>query len=184
MSDDLNIIYRNPVDLKPYENNSKIHTQEQIQQLVNIISEVGFINPIIIDDNDTVLAGHGCRLAAIDLQMASVPTVIKSGLSDAQKKSYVIADNKIGMNASFDEDILELELKALDDLGVDLTLTGFSEEELNKILQGAELLTEYNYKDLVDEKKYILMVEYDSESQLMDAFYEAKEKGFPCKIIE
>jgi len=125
---------KNIDELLPYKNNSRTHSDEQISQVVNSINEFGFTNPILIDDKNGVIAGH-CRLdAAKKIGLESVPCIRLSGLSEAQKKAYVIADNQLALNASWDIDLLKIEIQELDDFDFDLDLIGFDSEFLDDLL--------------------------------------------------
>ena len=122
-------------DLIPYVNNARTHSDEQVTQIASSIREFGFINPIIIDDKNNVIAGHGRLLASKKLGLKEVPTVLVDHLTDTQRKAYVLADNQLALNAGWDDSFLKIEL--LDLLGDDfnLKLIGFSDSELDKILK-------------------------------------------------
>lgn len=130
------------VDLIPYANNSRVHSDEQVNQIAASIREFGFLNPIIIDGDNGIIAGHGRVMAANKLGVKELPCVDASHLSPAQKKAYVIADNKIALNSEWDNDLLRVELEGLQELDFDLSLTGFNEDELGDLLN-VELLPEY-----------------------------------------
>ena len=130
-------------DLIPYANNSRTHSDEQVLQIASSIKEFGFINPVIVDGENGIIAGHGRVMAAKKLGLTDVPCVDASHLSEAQKKAYIIADNKLALNAGWDDDILRIELDMLTELDFDLSLTGFSDEELQAICQVEELAPEY-----------------------------------------
>jgi DNA modification methylase len=118
-------------NLNRYEANSRTHSEEQIQQVVNSISEFGFTNPILIDENNTIIAGH-CRLdAAVRSNMDTVPCIVLDGLTETQKRAYVIADNKLALNAGWNDDILRSSFEMLKDDGFNIELTGFSLDELD-----------------------------------------------------
>ena len=120
--------------LIPYARNSRTHSDAQVQQIASSIKEFGFTNPILIDETNGIIAGHGRLLAAQLLKIKSVPCIRLGYLSDAQKRAYVIADNKLALNAGWDDELLSLELKDLQLNDFDLSLTGFNEEELAKLL--------------------------------------------------
>lgn len=124
-------------DLKPWANNARIHSKKQIKQLTKSISEFGFTNPVLIDENLNILAGHGRVLAAEKLKMESVPCVKLAHMNRAQKQAYVLADNKLAINAGWDEELLAQELEALMALDVDfdVQLTGFSIAEVDIIIE-------------------------------------------------
>ncbi len=131
---DLEIRYQATSDLKPYENNSRTHSKEQIDQIVRSIKEFGFTNPILIDEHNEIIAGHGRLEAAQKIGINLVPTIILEGLNEEQKKAYVIADNRLALNAGWDLDMLSVELKGLDEIGFDLDLLGFDQKELDDLL--------------------------------------------------
>lgn len=130
---------QDPRTLTPWANNSKTHSPEQVQQIARSMSEFGFTKPVVIDETGTVLAGHGARLAALELNLPSVPCVCITGLSQEQKSAYVMADNRIAENAVWDNDMLRTELASLDDLDFDLSVIGFSDREIDQLLQPLEL---------------------------------------------
>ena len=130
-------------DLIPYANNSRTHSDEQVLQIASSIKEFGFINPVIVDGENGIIAGHGRVMAAKKLGLMDVPCVDASHLSEAQKKAYIIADNKLALNAGWDDDILRIELDMLTELDFDLSLTGFSDDELQAICQVEEIAPEY-----------------------------------------
>ena len=138
----MEIIYKNIDELIPYINNSRTHSEEQINQIVASINEFGFTNPLLIDEKDNIIAGHGRLLASKKLKMEEVPCIVLSGLTEAQKKAYIIADNKMALNAGWDEELLKLELENLKELDFDLELTGFNVDELDDILGNNEEETE------------------------------------------
>jgi len=117
-------------DLIPYINNARTHSDEQVTQIASSIREFGFINPIIIDDKNNVIAGHGRLLAAKKLGLKEVPTVLVDHLTDTQRKAYVLADNQLALNAGWDDELLKLELAQLDDVGFDIELLGFDLDAL------------------------------------------------------
>lgn len=120
-------------DIKFTENNARTHSDEQIDQIVASLKEWGWTNPVLVDETNTLIAGNGRALAAIKSGWATIPAVIISGLSPAQKRALVLADNKLALNAGWDNDLLNLELKSLAEMGFDLDLTGFSNLEIGKI---------------------------------------------------
>lgn len=124
-------------DLIPYERNAHTHSEEQVDQLVASMQEVGFTNPIQVTSDGGIIAGHGRLLAAKQLNLKRVPVVVLDHLTEAQRKAQVLADNKIALNAGWDLTLLALELDELSQVGFDLSLTGFSPEELAEIFDGA-----------------------------------------------
>ena len=138
----MEIIYKKVQDLIPYVNNSRTHSEEQVNQIVASINEFGFTNPLLIDEKDNIIAGHGRLMASKKLGMEEVPCIVLSGLTEAQKKAYIIADNKMALNAGWDEELLKIELENLKELDFDLELTGFNVDELDDILGKNEEETE------------------------------------------
>jgi DNA modification methylase len=119
--------------LIPYVNNSRTHDDAQVAQIAASIKEFGWTNPILTDGDNGIIAGHGRLMAARKLGMTTVPVIELEGMTEAQKKAYVIADNKLALNAGWDLEVLKLELDALADDGFDVELTGFSLDELNAL---------------------------------------------------
>ncbi|WP_303835054.1 site-specific DNA-methyltransferase [Ruminococcus flavefaciens] len=116
--------------LIPYVNNARTHSPEQIKKLRSSLREFGFVNPVIIDREFNVIAGHGRLMAAKEEGITEVPCVYVDHLTDAQKKAYILADNRMAMDAGWDEELLAVEMQELQDLGYDLSMTGFDEKEL------------------------------------------------------
>ena len=119
--------------LIPYARNSRTHSDEQVAQIAASIKEFGWTNPILIDGESGIIAGHGRLLAARKLGMKEVPVIQLSGMTDTQKRAYIIADNKLALNAGWDDELLGLELSELDLEGFDLELTGFTQEEIDAL---------------------------------------------------
>ena len=121
--------------LVPYVNNARTHSPEQINKLRSSLREFGFINPVIIDRDYGVIAGHGRILAAKEEGIKDIPCVFADHLTEAQKKAYIIADNRMAMDAGWDEELLRVEIEALQAEAFDLSLTGFDEKELADLFQ-------------------------------------------------
>lgn len=123
-----------PIDkLVPYVNNARTHSQGQITKLRSSLREFGFVNPVIIDSNCGIIAGHGRVLAAKEEGIAEVPCVLVDYLTEAQKKAYIIADNRFAMDAGWDEELLKIEIESLQGAEFDVSLTGFEPAELDKL---------------------------------------------------
>ncbi len=146
---DLQVVNLPIEDLCPHKNNPRTHSSKQIRQIAESIKVFGFTNPILLDEKKNVIAGHGRIEAAKQLGLQIVPTIKLDHMSEAQKKTYVIADNKLAENAGWDMDLLTLELKYISelDLDLDLTLTGFETPELDILL--SEETSEAALEDLV-----------------------------------
>lgn len=124
--------------LIPYQNNARTHSKEQINKLRASIREFGFVNPVIIDREYNVIAGHGRIAAAREEGITEVPCVFVDHLTEAQKKAYILADNRMALDAGWDEDLLRVELEALEEMGYDLGLTGFDDKELAALFPAEE----------------------------------------------
>jgi len=136
----LEIEYVDTDDLIPYTNNSRTHSESQIKQIVASIREFGFTNPVLIDEDQNIIAGHGRLIAAKQLDLKKVPTITLEGLTEAQRAAYVIADNKLALNADWDIDLLQKEIEFLKEIDFDTDLTGFSLSELQE-------LTDFDFSD-------------------------------------
>lgn len=119
--------------LVPYVNNARTHSADQINKLRSSIREFGFINPVIIDKDYGVIAGHGRIMAAKEEGIKEVPCVFADHLNEAQKKAYILADNRMALDAGWDEELLRVEIESLEDYGFNVELTGFSTEELSSL---------------------------------------------------
>ena len=152
----IQITQRNVTDLIPYARNSRTHSDEQVAQIAASIKEFGWTNPILVDSDGSIIAGHGRLLAARKLGYDEVPTIELGHLTPAQKKAYVIADNQLALNAGWDTDLLMLELQELKDCDFDLDLLGFDPKELDKLLEPEQvegLTDEDAVPDAPDEPK-------------------------------
>lgn len=129
-----------PIDrLVPYERNARTHSPEQLAQIKASIQEFGFTNPILVDRQDGVIAGHGRLEAAKDMGLTEVPVVVLDHLTPAQRRAYVIADNKLALNAGWDFSLLQQEVMALNLEDFNLDLLGFDEKELSGLLDPEQL---------------------------------------------
>lgn len=127
---------RNVEDLIPYARNARTHSPEQIQRIAGSIKEFGFLNPVVISNDGGILAGHGRVMAAQKLGLKEVPCVIESHLTEAQKRAYILADNRLALDAGWDEEMLKVELTDLrDEFNFDLDLIGFNQEELESFFE-------------------------------------------------
>ncbi|WP_272011531.1 ParB/Srx family N-terminal domain-containing protein, partial [Roseovarius sp. ZX-A-9] len=128
------ITHRPVVDLIPYANNARTHSEAQVALIAGSIREFGFNNPVLADGQNGIIAGHGRVLAAQKLGMTTVPVIELAHLSEAQKRAYVLADNRLAEQAGWDRDLLGLELADLSELGIDLGDIGFEGAELDALL--------------------------------------------------
>ncbi len=165
---------RNISDLIPYINNSRTHSDDQILQVAASIKEFGFTNPVLVDEQGGVIAGHGRVMAAKKLGIEQVPCVVLDGLTEAQKKAYVIADNQLALNAGWDLDMLRGEVIHLKELEFDLPLLGFDDATLIKLLDIDEELPILpdGDRDPFQQKTFIL---HDDQAAIIeDAIARAK----------
>ncbi|MHA3793019.1 DNA methyltransferase [Sphingomonas sp. YL-JM2C] len=147
---DHNIVLKNIEALEAYANSPRKHSRAQIRQVANSIEEFGFINPVIVTEQGMIVAGH-CRVEAAKLlDIHEVPTLPVSHLTESQVRAYIIADNKLALNAGWDEEKLAYELKGLIELDMDLTLTGFSLAELELVLNVADAASPKSKAELLD----------------------------------
>lgn len=141
-------------DLIPYINNARTHDEDQVAKIAASIREFGFLNPILIDDEKGIIAGHGRLMSALKLNMSTVPCLKITNLSEAKKKAYILADNRLALSAGWNKDILSVELERLKELDFDISLTGFLTEELNDIIGDVDasgLVDENDAPPVVDE---------------------------------
>jgi ParB-like chromosome segregation protein Spo0J len=142
----LKIVLRPLESLVPFARNPRTHSDEQVAQIAASIKEFGFTNPILLDGENGVIAGHGRLAAAKLLGLKAVPCIELGHLSEAQKRAYIIADNKLALNGGWNEDLLRLELTDLKALGANLELTGFDLMELADITLGKDV----NFKEYAE----------------------------------
>lgn len=131
------VVERPITSLRPYAHNARTHSKKQVQQIAASIGRFGFTNPVLIADDGEIIAGHGRVEAAKELGWKTVPTLALSHLSEAERRAYVLADNKLALNAGWDKEILAIELQGLVDLEFDVELTGFSLAEVDLLLDEA-----------------------------------------------
>jgi ParB-like chromosome segregation protein Spo0J len=165
-------------DLIPYVNNSRTHSDEQVTQIASSIKEFGFTNPILTDGEGGIIAGHGRLMAAKKLGLTEVPTIALEGLTEAQKKAYVIADNRLALNASWDMDVLIQEVEILSELDFDLSLLGFDDIELAKMFDNEEPeLKEQEYNEVFN-----VIVECSDEFEQEKIFNRLDTEGYKCRV--
>jgi len=178
----LAIKYKKPAELVVYANNSRTHSDTQVAQLVASLQEFGFTNPILIDATNGIIAGHGRLRAAIELGYETVPTIELSNLTDEQRRAYIIADNKLALNAGWDNELLAFELQHLQDVGFDLELTGFNADDLKALtLENPDI--DEDFKEPSDESRNTLLIECTGERELETLYEEMQKRGFQCKIL-
>lgn len=177
----LKIVYTPISDLIPYARNSRTHNDAQVAQIAASIREFGFTNPILTDESGGIIAGHGRVMAARKLGMAEVPTITLVGLTETQKRAYVIADNKLALNAGWDEETLLLELHELSEANFNLTLTGFDSKELTKLFPN-DFAESFNEK-VPEDNNFTVLIECGDEKTQQEIYAIANERGLECKIM-
>jgi len=156
--------------LIPYATNARTHSKEQVASLAASIIEFGFTSPVLIDEDGGIIAGHGRTMAAKKAGMTEVPCIILAGLSEKQKKAYVLADNKLAMNAGWDEDVLKAEIESLmeDDFNVDVL--GFDKKELNSMLdEPDEPEPEMEFTEEIGENNDYVVLVFRTELEWVEA---------------
>lgn len=192
----LKIVPRKIDDLQPYARNSRVHSDAQISQLMASLAEFGWTKPLVTDGNNGIVAGHGILAAARRIREAGtkiphwpdmnmVPTVDLAHLTKAQKRAYVIADNKLAMNSSFDLDMLGVEIGELQDDGFNLNLLGFDQDELDAMFNGVgEDALGPDEPAAVDAgDRFLLLLEFENEEKQQAMFSEMQDRGVECKIM-
>ena len=173
--------WRSVEQLIPYVRNSRTHSDEQVAQIAASIKEFGWTNPILVDSENGIIAGHGRLLAARKLGHDQVPVIELSGLTEAQKRAYIIADNKLALNAGWDDEMLKLEIQELADLEFDFKLLGFDDIELAKLFDPLEdeekELKEESYSEVFN-----VIVECADESEQEKVFNRLDSEGYKCRV--
>lgn len=163
----MKIVYKKTDDLIPYARNSRTHSEYQINQIASSIKEFGFRVPVVIDGENGIIAGHGRILAALKLGIEEVPTVDGSDMTETQKRLYVIADNKIALNAGWNEEVLMLEIDDLKNMGADIELLAFDPSELQINNPDYSVLDDVDLDDEIDDMesgvKKAIQIEFEAE---------------------
>ena len=165
--------------LIPYAMNSRTHSEQQVSQIAASIKEFGFLNPIIVDGENGIIAGHGRVMAAKKLGMAEVPVAEAKHLSEAQKKAYVIADNRLALNAEWDAELLKAEINNLHLEDFDIELLGFDSQELAIMFDDIPepTLTEEKYSEVFN-----VIVECADEQEQEKVFNRLDTEGYKCRV--
>lgn len=169
-------------DLIPYANNARTHSDEQVAQIAASIKEFGWTNPILVDGENGIIAGHGRLAAARKLGMTELPAIQLDGLSVAQKKALILADNKLSLNSGWDYGLLKIELDQLSEIGFNLEIVGFDANELNTIMFGDELEEKIAESETVNAV-YEIAVECKDENEQQAVFDMLTEKGYKCRVL-
>jgi hypothetical protein len=166
--------------LVPYAKNSRVHSDNQVAQIAASIKEFGFNDPIEIDEDNMILAGHGRVLAARKLGMLKVPCVKIEGLSKAQKQAYILTNNKLALNSEWDDELLKLELHDLSDMKFDMEMMGFDGSELSEIMYPEPI----KHKDDSDKPlnfsiQYNIVFDDEEQQEVFYAFIRFLKEKFP-----
>ncbi len=173
--------------LIPYANNARRHSDDQVAQIAASIREFGFNNPVLIDADNGIIAGHGRVMAARKLGMTLVPVLRLTHLTDAQRRAYILADNRLAeTGGGWDEELLRVEIETLRDEGeVDATLAGWSEDEINRILGEEPPGDEEGAGDSGDafQEQFAVTVICSGEAQQREVFERLTSEGLTCKVV-
>lgn len=167
--------------LAPYARNSRTHSPEQVAQIAASIREFGFTNPVLIDAEGGIIAGHGRVMAARSMGMAEVPCLRLGYLTEAQRRAYIIADNKLALNAGWDDKLLALELRELGEAGYDVGLTGFDSKEIDALLKTINTTTSEEKK--LGAAKFAVVVDCTGEQQQAILLAELEKRGMSCRAL-
>lgn len=175
MTEKLKVSYRRIEDLIPYARNARTHSDDQVARIAGSIKEFGWTNPILVDGENGIIAGHGRLAAARKLGMSEVPVIELDGLSDVQKRAYIIADNKMALDAGWDDELLKIEFEDLKIEGYNLDLTGFSEVEIGNVLNGWDSdIPELDADDEPDTgSRIVLKIAAEDETQAKEVITNA-----------
>jgi ParB-like chromosome segregation protein Spo0J len=179
----LKIVYKPTNSLIPYARNSRTHSDAQINQIASSIREFGFRQSILVDGENGIIAGHGRVLAALRLGIEEVPTVDGSDMTETQRRMYVIADNKIALNAGWDEELLMLEIDELRSLGQDIELLAFDPSELKKANVDYSVLDDHDLDDEINDMaknvRKAIQIEFEIEhyEEAQELFKFWREEG-------
>ena len=180
------IVSRKVEDLIPYARNSRTHSDEQVAQIAASVREFGWTNPVLVDGENGIIAGHGRVLAARKLGMDEVPCIELSGMDENQRRAYIIADNKLALNAGWDDELLAIELGELNAAEFDMALIGFDAGELSAAMGLDEELDGEAPK--IDEgidykEKFAVIVDCADEADQQATFERLDSMGFTCKVL-
>lgn len=180
------ITMREVESLVPYSKNPRTHNEAQVKAIAKSIQRFGFTNPILLDGASNIIAGHGRLAAAISLGLKSVPCIDLHGMTPEEKRAYIIADNQLALQAGWDMQILAAEIQQLAVDGMDVSLLGFSEKEMDLIERLGASWDEQAAQpgSTIGGDRFLLMLEFDNESDQQKAFSEFTERGMRVKVLQ
>jgi ParB-like chromosome segregation protein Spo0J len=179
----LNVEQRDPRQLKPHPKNSRFHPEVQLKQLAASLRRFGITKPILVDDDDTILAGHATTLAAIECRLPTVPVVVAHGWTDEQKRAYLIADNRLGEKSTWDSALLALEIGALNPIGDDLAAMGFTDKDVAAALKRAAPDKHGSEQQLGDGLAYRVIVDCRDEAHQTELIERFDGEGLKCRAL-
>lgn len=178
----IKVVIKKTDKLIGYVNNSRTHSDSQTSQIASSIKEFGFTNPLLLDEDNGVIAGHGRLLAAKKLELVDVPCIVLKGLTEAQKKAYVIADNQLALNSGWDMEKLTMEIETLQEMDFDVGVLGFDAsffvEEMGGDSGGDDEIPDDNYSE-----QHAVIVTCESEIEQEQTFEKLTELGYTCKVV-
>jgi len=168
--------------LIPYARNARTHSDEQVAQIAASIKEWGWTTPVLVDETGQIIAGHGRVMAARKLGIEEIPVMVASGWTEAQRRAYVLADNKIALNSGWDMDLLKVELQDIGEMSFDLDKIGFSVEEMTSFFVETE-----NENNIPEQKElkntFEVAIECENEMQQEDIFNRLTQEGYKCRVL-
>ena len=175
-------VERRSVDsLIPYARNARTHSDEQVAQLAASIKEWGWTTPVLVDEEGSIIAGHGRVMAARKLGIEEIPVMVARGWTEAQRRAYVLADNKLALNSGWDMDLLKVELQEVGEANFDLEKIGFSVGEMSALFDVHEEEETKEQKELVSV--FEVAVECASETEQETVFNILTKEGYKCRIL-
>ena len=172
---------KNIDDLALYGNNARLHSDQQVQQIVASITEWGFTNPVLIDEGNAVIAGHGRLRAARILAIDDIPCIVLDGLTEAQKRAYIIADNKLALNATWDYDMLQVELNDLQTLDFDIDLIGLTRSDKNNLMLDEE--SKFDGVNVDQTRQYLVQIQCEGEKEQIEMIEKLTAEGIECQAL-
>lgn len=180
----------NTHDLIPYAKNAKLHNDAQIHHIAKSIEEFGFNNPVLVDAENGIIAGHGRVLAAKELGLKQIPCIRLKHLSETEKKAYIIADNRLSeIGGGWDLELLETEMEYLYSSDISISLIGFDESFLNEVFDTGHTIIQTNeekkqvHNDFEYKEKYAVLIECASENEQKKIYEKLTTEGFTCKVL-
>ena len=182
MTQNRKLEWRSVSSLIPYARNSRTHSDEQIAQIAASIKEFGWTNPILIDGDNGIIAGHGRLSAARKLGHEEVPVIELKDLTETQRKAYIIADNKLALNAGWNNEFLKLEINELNESNFDLTILGFDNIELANLFDENIEEEEKELKEESYNEVFNIIIECKNESEQEKIFNRLNTEGYKCRV--